>query len=68
MLVLGELALVCKLQLYGNHYYLGGAPSKGFATFRNVLNLLFLDKIGHAKSVSFRFESAIWRSDIGISS
>ena len=39
--------------------YFGGARSKGFATFRNVSKLTFFDKIGHAKSVGFRFYSAI---------
>ena len=45
-----------------NHegYYFGGARSKGFATLRNVSKLtFFFDKIGHAKSVDFRFNSAI---------
>ena len=37
----------------------GGARSKGFATLRNVSKLPFFDKIGHAKSVGFRFYSAI---------
>ena len=41
------------------HYYFGGARSKGFATLRNVSKLQFFDKIGHAKSVDFRFYSAI---------
>ena len=41
-----------------NHYF-GGVRSKGFATFRNVSKLQFFDKIGHAKSVGFRFYSAI---------
>ena len=40
-------------------YYFGGAQSKGFATLRNVSKLPFFDKIGHAKSVGFRFYSAI---------
>ena len=40
-------------------YYFGGARSKGFATLRNVSKLPFFDKIGHAKSVGFRFYSAI---------
>ena len=36
-------------------YYLGEAPSKGFATLRNVPKLLFYgDRIGHSKSVRFR--------------
>ena len=39
-------------------YYFGGARSKGFATLRNVSKLQFFDKIGHAKSVGFRFYSA----------
>ena len=39
--------------------YFGGARSKGFATLRNVSKLPFFDKIGHAKSVGFRFYSAI---------
>ena len=39
--------------------YFGGARSKGFATLRNVSKLQFFDKIGHAKSVGFRFYSAI---------
>ena len=41
------------------HNYFGGARSKGFATLRNVSKLPFFDKIGHAKSVGFRFYSAI---------
>ena len=41
------------------HFYLGGARSKGFATLRNVSKLQFFDKIGQAKSVGFRFYSAI---------
>ena len=40
-------------------FYLGGARSKGFATLRNVSKLTVFDKIGHAKSVGFRFYSAI---------
>ena len=46
------------LGLFAN-YYFGGARSKGFATLRNVSKLQFFDKIGHAKSVGFRFYSAI---------
>ena len=49
-------------------YYFGGARSKGFATLRNVLKLQFFDKIGHAKTVDFRFYSAIWRSESRIGS
>ena len=41
---------------------------KGLATLRNVPNLLFWDKIGHAKSVGFVFYSAIWRNESRISS
>ena len=41
------------------NFYFGGARSKGFATLRNVSKLPFFDKIGHAKSVGFRFYSAI---------
>ena len=37
----------------------GGARSKGFATLRNVSKLQFFDKTGQAKSVGFRFCSAI---------
>ena len=33
--------------------------SKGFATLRNVSKLQFFDKTGQAKSVGFRFYSAI---------
>ena len=40
-------------------YYFGGARRKGFATLRNVSKLQFFDKIGRAKSVGFRFYSAI---------
>ena len=40
-------------------YYFGGARSKGFATLRKVSKLHFFDKIGQAKSVGFRFYSAI---------
>ena len=40
---------------HGTIYYLGEAPSKGFATLRNVPKLLFYgDRIGHSKSVRFR--------------
>ena len=39
--------------------YFGGARSKGFAALRNVSKLTFLDKIEHAKTVGFRFYSAI---------
>ena len=49
-------------------HYFGGARSKGFATLRNVSKLPFFDKIGQAKSVGFRFYSAIWRSESRISS
>ena len=45
--------------LISDGYYFGGARSKGFATFRNVSKLPFFDKIGQAKSVGFRFYSAI---------
>ena len=41
------------------YFYFGGARSKGFATLRNVSKLPFFAKIGHAKSVGFRFYSAI---------
>ena len=51
-----------------NIYYFGGARSKGFATLRNVSKLQFFDKTGHAKSVGFRFYSAIWRSESRINS
>ena len=40
-------------------FYFGGGRSKEFATLRNVSKLPFFDKIGHAKSVGFRFYSAI---------
>ena len=40
-------------------FYFGGVRSKGFATLRNVSKLPFFDKIRHAKSVGFRFYSAI---------
>ena len=49
-------------------FYFGGARSKGFATLRNVSKLPFFDKIGQAKSVGFRFYSAIWRGESRISS
>ena len=39
-----------------------------FATLRNVSKLTYFDKIGHAKSVGFRFYSAIWQSESRISS
>ena len=42
--------------------------SKGFATLRIVSKLTFFDKIGHAKSVGFRFYWAILRSESRISS
>ena len=44
-------------------FYFGGAQSKGFVTLRNVSKLTFFGKIGHAKSVGFRFYSGIWRSE-----
>ena len=50
------------------NYYFGGARSKGFAKLRNVSKLTFFNKIGYAKSVGFRFYSAIWRSESRISS
>ena len=34
---------------------------------RKVPKLLFGDKIGHAKSVGFRFYSAVWRSESRLS-
>ena len=37
------------------YYYFRGARSKGFATLRNVSKLPFFDKVGHARSVGFRF-------------
>ena len=40
-------------------FYFGGARSKGFAALRNVSKLQFFDKIRRAKSVGFRFYSAI---------
>ena len=49
-------------------FYFGGARSKGFATLRNVPKFLFWDMIVHAKSVGFRFYSAIWQSESRISS
>ena len=52
-----EINLVAKIMQ--SAYYFGGARSKGFATLRNVSKLQFFDKIGHAKSVGFRFYSAI---------
>ena len=48
--------IVCMLHF---PFYFGGARSKGFATLRNVSKLQFSDKIGHAKSVGFRYYSAI---------
>ena len=62
MLYLGYIllryVLIYILELSSNFYF-GGARSKGFATLRNVSKLPFFDKIGHAKSVGFRFYSAI---------
>ena len=49
-------------------YYFGRARSKGFATLRKVSKLHFFDKIGQAKSVGFRFYSAIWRTEGRVSS
>ena len=40
-------------------FYFGGARSKGFATLRDVSKLPFFDEIGQAKSVGFRYYSAI---------
>ena len=48
LLIIGHLPL-----------YFGRARSKGFVTLRNVSKLPFFDNIGHAKSVGFRFYSAI---------
>ena len=48
-----------ELELRNEHFYFGGAGSKGFATLKNVSKLQFFDKIGQAKSVGFRFYSAI---------
>ena len=53
---------------YLGAYYVGGARSNGFARLRNVSKLTFFDKIGHVKSVGFRFYSSIWRSESRISS
>ena len=39
--------------------YFGGARSKGFAMLRDVSKFPFFEKIEHAKSVGFRFYSAI---------
>ena len=47
------------MQDYPHCIYFGVAGSKGFATLRNVSKLPFFDKIGHAKSVGFRFYSVI---------
>ena len=58
----------CGFEKLNYYYYFGGARNKGFATLRNVSKLTFFDKIGHAKSVGFRFYSAIWRSESRISS
>ena len=55
--------LIC-ITVFLHTDYFGGARSKGFAT----LKLQFFDKIGHAKSVGFRFYSAIWRSENRINS
>ena len=38
-------------------FYFGGARSKGIAKLRNVPKLLFWDRIGHAKSADFGFNS-----------
>ena len=56
-----ETVLLQVRQMYSSttSYYFGGARSKGFATLRNVSKLQFFDKVGHAKSVGFRFHSAI---------
>ena len=48
--------------------YFSRARSKGFATLRKVPKLLFWEKIGYAKSVGFRFYSAIYRSESRICS
>ena len=55
LIVCSNVDVVCSHKIN----YFGGARSKGFATLRNVSKLHFFDKIGHAKSVSFRFYSAI---------
>ena len=64
---MAALSRGCKPRIVRNFYF-GGARSKEFATLRNVSKLQFFDKIGHAKSVGFRFYSAIWRSESRISS
>ena len=63
-----EFSYRSKWNSHKENYYFGGARSKGFATLRNVSKLPFFDKIGQAKSVGFRFYSAIWRSESRISS
>ena len=52
-----EHVLNTKILPTKNNYF-GGARSKGFATLRNVSKLQFFDKIGHVKSVGFRFYSS----------
>ena len=47
------------LEIPSMHNYFGGARSKGFAKLGNVSKLTFFDKIGHAKSLGFRFYLAI---------
>ena len=56
--VMLDLILV-KIHLSLPTDFFGGARSKGFEMLRNVSKLPFFDKIGQAKSVGFRFYSAI---------
>ena len=51
--------MLVELKIYLSSCYFGGAQSKGLAMLRNVSKLQFFDKIGHAKSVGFRFYSPI---------
>ena len=48
--------------------YFGGALSRGLAPAQERIKVDFLGKIGHAKSVGFRFYSVIWRSESRITS
>ena len=49
-------------------FYFGGARNKRVCDAQKFIKVYFWDKIGHAKSVGFRFYSAIWRSESRISS
>ena len=46
---------LCQISRINHAIVTSAERSKGFATLRNVSKLTFFDKIGHVKSVGFRF-------------